>query len=91
MQGITDFRKIQTFYTKYRPNKDPFEQKVCITDPGPKIRTLVAALGGGISIHVGLNLVRAFFSLCLEGFRLFFDGRNSVVKASMSLKTEMKM
>ena len=27
MRGITDFRKIQTFYTKYRPNKDPFWSK----------------------------------------------------------------
>ena len=27
MRGITDFRKIQTFYTKYRPNKDPICSK----------------------------------------------------------------
>ena len=27
MRAITDFGKIQTFYTKYRPNKDPFCSK----------------------------------------------------------------
>ena len=86
MRGITDLEKYRLFTQNTDLIRTPFDQKVCITDPGPKIRTLVAALGGGISIHVGLNLVRAFFSLCLEGFRLFFVGRNSVVKASMSSK-----
>ena len=27
MRAITDFGKIQTFYTKYRPYKDPFSSK----------------------------------------------------------------
>ena len=27
MRAITDFGKIQTFYTKYRPNKDPICSK----------------------------------------------------------------
>ena len=34
MPAITDFGKIQTFYTKYRPNKDPICSKGLYYRPG---------------------------------------------------------
>ena len=55
MQAITDFGKIQTFFTKYRPNKDPFSSKGLYYRP----RSLNKDPGGstgefGLSVGVGV-------------------------------------
>ena len=48
MRAITDFGKIQTFYTKYRPNKDPFCSKGLYYRP----RSLNKDPGGSTAIII---------------------------------------
>ena len=50
MQVITDFGKIQTFYTKYRPNKDPFCSKGLYYRPRSLNKDPAGSTGEGTNI-----------------------------------------
>ena len=58
MRAITDFGEIQTFFTKYRPNKDPFSSKGLYYRP----RSLNKDLGGSTEDGAALQVVSQEFA-----------------------------
>ena len=54
MRAVTDLGEIQTFFTKYRPNKDPFSSKGLYYRP----RSLNKDLGGSTALCGQVMLIR---------------------------------